>query len=180
MCKTVHQSAFVISLQERRGPLLHCLAKVLQLFEVSETVGGCISIQVWLDQFLLLPPPHQNLKLSWCHRGCWTSWSLAPQMEKIPVMQLLLSYRPCCFFLLTASVWFVIYQCDKAELCHEPSYVAETACGRQFTFTAIINLKELCFICPGWWKAFRSHIHAGGVVTGWLSTELIPVVAAQP
>lgn len=64
MCKTVYQSAFVISLQERRGPLLHCLAKVLQLFEVSETVRGCISIQVWLDQFLLPPPLHQNLKLS--------------------------------------------------------------------------------------------------------------------
>lgn len=65
---------FLFSLQAKKGPLLHCLARVLQLFEVSVKVrlnlAGSISLWVWLAQFLLAS--NQNVAFSaTVTRGCF-------------------------------------------------------------------------------------------------------------
>lgn len=58
---SVHSCVFFFSLQEKRGPLLHCLARVLQLFDVSVKVRLNLTVWVWLAQFLLACTPSVEL-----------------------------------------------------------------------------------------------------------------------
>lgn len=108
MCKTVYQSAFVISLQERRGPLLHCLAKVLQLFEVSETVGGLYLNPGVVRPVSITPTPSPKPKTELMSQGLLdqlvisTTDGISPCHAASVVLQALL-------FLLTHSFSMLCY-----------------------------------------------------------------------
>lgn len=107
MCKTVYQSAFVISLQERRGPLLHCLAKVLQLFEVSETGGLYLNPGV-VRPVSITPTPSPKPKTELMSQGLLdqlvisTTDGISPCHAASVVLQALL-------FLLTHSFSMLCY-----------------------------------------------------------------------